>query len=74
MTKDCLVDEIDHVDVVIYAVQQEVILASRADTVSGKIAAKRIARSLLSRKNSRGQASQERKCALPAKRQLAHLR
>ena len=43
MTKDGLVDEVDDVDVVVDAVQQEVIFTGGADAVGGKTAAQGIA-------------------------------
>ena len=71
MTNDCLVQEVDDVDVVVDAVQQEVVLAVRADAVGGEAAAWRIARALLGRQYAGRQPCKKGKRALSTKRQFA---
>ena len=58
MTNDGLVNEVDDVDVVVHAIQQEIVLASGADAVGGKPSTQRIAGSRFRRKNARRKTSQ----------------
>ena len=47
-----LIDEVDHIDVVVNAIQQEIVLTSRPNAVSRETAAQRVARPRLSRDDS----------------------
>ena len=67
-----LVQEVDGVDVVIDAIQQEVVLTVGANAVGGKSAVGRIARSRFRRHYARGEARQIREVALPAQRNILH--
>ncbi len=67
-----LIDEVDHVDVVVDAVQQEVIFAGGTHAVSGKPAILRIARARFRHQNARRKPRQIGEHALAAHRQLAH--
>ena len=68
-----LVDEVDDVDVVVDAVEQEVVLAIRPYAVGREAAACRVARARLGRHDSRNRPRQERKAPLAAQWKLAGL-
>src|SRR5205814_10464392 len=61
-----LVDEVDDVDVIVYAVEEEVVLAGGSNSVGAEPAALRIARALFGRQDARRHASQKGKRALSA--------
>ena len=68
-----LVDEVDHVHVVVDAVQQKVVLPVGADAVRGEASACRVAGAGLGGNDSGHGPRQERETPLAAQRQLARL-
>src|ERR1017187_4285405 len=68
-----LVEEVDHVDVVVDAVQQEVILAVGANSVGRETSAGGIARAGLGRQNARRKPRQEAEGSRPAQRKIGHI-
>ena len=65
-----LIQKVDGVDVVIDAVQQEVVLTVSAHAAGGETAVGRVASAGLSRKHARGKARQIGEIALPAERNI----
>ena len=65
-----LVQEVDGVDVVVHAVEQEVVLSIAADAVSGNAAVVGIARAGFGRNHAGGEARQIGKVALAAERDI----
>ena len=65
-----LVQEVDDVNVVIDAVQQEVVLPVGTDAVGGKAAADRVARAILGGQHAGRKASQKGKRTLAAQREI----
>src|SRR4051794_40836545 len=65
-----LIDEIDHVDVVINAVKKEVVLTVGADSVGGEVTPERTTGTILRGKNSGRHASEEAERSLAAERKL----
>ena len=68
-----LVDEVDHVDVVVDTVQQEVVLAGGTHAVGGKAAVLRVARARFRNQDAGRKPRQIAKHPLAAHGQLAHL-
>ena len=68
-----LIDEVDDVDVVVDAVQQEVVLPVRANPVGRESAARSVASAGLRRHDRRNRPGQEGEPSLAAERQLAGL-
>src|SRR5439155_9047716 len=66
-----LVQEVDHVDVVVDAVQQEVVLAVRADAIGGKAAAHRVTSAVFSGNHAGRKTREEGENALSAEWKLA---
>src|SRR6185312_11865599 len=68
-----LVDEVDNVDVVVNAIQQEVVFTRGTDAICGEVAAKRAAGAGFGRQDPGRQAREKRERALAAEGQLRHL-
>src|SRR6185312_11758519 len=71
--KRSLVDEVDDVDVVVDAIQQEIILTSGAHAVCRKVAALRAASTRFSGQNAGGHAREKGEDALSAERKIGDL-
>src|SRR5258708_2658334 len=65
-----LIEEVDGVDVVVDAVQQEIILSVGADAVGGESAVVAVTRAILGRNYAWSQTRQIRKVALAAQRNI----
>src|SRR5229473_1355692 len=68
--KGGLIQEVNHVDIIVDAIQQEVVLTVRAHAIRGKTAANRVAGSGFGREDPGRSARQKCKNALPAEGQL----